>query len=297
MATAQDSFAISDGVVEAVITPAMGAGLRRFDYIARGMREPLFRPEPEGGARRPFDLASIVLVPWSNRVSGGGFSFGGTRYPLEPNLTGEVFPVHGNGFSSAWQITEQSRRMAVLTLESTGPGPFRYAAELAYGVGGGRLTMSLDVENRGDATLPFGVGFHPWLVRSPETQLLAPAQAVWLEDERHLPLGDRPTTIPSDWDFATFGPLPAGFINNAFTGWNGKASTVWPERGLRLDIEAAPPLSDFIVYSPGAAADFFCFEPVSHPVDAFNLPGQPGLTVLEPGQTVAATATFRVTVP
>jgi aldose 1-epimerase len=287
-----DSFVISDGLVAAIVAPAMGAGLRRFDYLGRGKREPLFRPEPEGGAPHPFDLVNIVLVPWSNRISGGGFSFRGKRFTLEPNLAGEAFPLHGNGFSSEWQIAERTKSVAVLTLESAGPGPFRYAAELAYGVGGGRLVMSLEIENRGYAALPFGLGFHPWLVRSPEMLLLAPAQAVWLEDERHMPKGELPVAIPPDWNFDAQRRLPAGLINNAFTGWSGKASAVWPDRGLRLDMEAGQGLPNYIVYSPGAAADFFCFEPVSHPVDAFNLPGAPGLTVLDPEQSIAVTATF-----
>ena len=49
---------------------------------------------------------------------------------------------------------------------------------------------------------------------------------------------------------------------------------------------AGPALHTLILFSPDGAADFFCAEPVSHPVDAHNLPGQPGLAVLEPGQTM-----------
>ena len=40
-----------------------------------------------------------------------------------------------------------------------------------------------------------------------------------------------------------------------------------------------------IVYSPAADAGFFCFEPVSHPVDAHH--GE-GLTALEPGESMTA---------
>jgi aldose 1-epimerase len=50
----------------------------------------------------------------------------------------------------------------------------------------------------------------------------------------------------------------------------------------------APGLSTLIVYSPSAEAPFLCLEPVSHPVDAHNLPGQPGLVRLEPGEGLSA---------
>ena len=57
-----------------------------------------------------------------------------------------------------------------------------------------------------------------------------------------------------------------------------------------------PPLSTYIVYSPSDKADFFCFEPVTHPVDAHNLPGGPeanGLSILAPQEAVSATCRFR----
>jgi aldose 1-epimerase len=286
---------LTDGIVSATVRPSWGAGIGRFDQVAGGRREPLFRPEPAGGPRHPFELASQVLVPWSNRISGGGFSFRGRRYDLAPNLEGEPFPIHGNGFAIAWQLLELSRNAATLALPSDGPGPFRYHAVLSYGVAGGILTMSLAVENTGDESLPFGLGFHPWIVRTAGTRLRARANAVWLEDERHLPRGSSPTRIPGEWDFSRPSGLPEGWINNVFTGWDGLAEVSWEDRGLGLRIGACPKLSNFILYSPSNEAPFFCFEPVSHPVDAFNLPGDPashGLIALEPGETTEVTATF-----
>jgi aldose 1-epimerase len=58
---------------------------------------------------------------------------------------------------------------------------------------------------------------------------------------------------------------------------------------MRADIEASEVLDQYVVFSPAADADFFCFEPVSHPVDAFNLPARPdayGLKVLSSGETL-----------
>ena len=58
---------------------------------------------------------------------------------------------------------------------------------------------------------------------------------------------------------------------------------------------ASAVLSTYLVYSPSRSADFFCFEPVSHPVDAFNLPGEPtshGLVILEVGERTHAWATW-----
>lgn len=286
---------LGDGVIEIVVRPTLGAGLGRFDYVARGTREPLFRPEPDNGTVEPFALACNVLVPWSNRISGGGFTFDGKRYALAANLPGEPYPIHGNGFSQAWRVVDRTPETATLQLESAGPGPYRYLGTLRYEVAGGALTMTLTAENQSALALPFGVGFHPWLVRTPDMTLQASAKGVWREDERHLPVGNRAVGIPQHWDFRQPGGLPDDFINNAFTGWGGSATIVWPSRGLRLAITAASPLNSYILYSPSAAADFVCFEPVSHPVDAFNLPGGPaanGLVILQSGERIEVEASF-----
>lgn len=294
---AKGALTLQDDQVSAVVRPSLGAGIARFDYIGRGERVPVFRPEPAGGARHGFELASQVLVPWSNRISSGGFTFRGKRYDLSPNIEGEPFPIHGNGFSQPWEVVTVGAASVALQLASSGPSPFRYLATLTYGLSNGALDMRLEVRNEGEETLPFGFGFHPWFVRTPATQLRAPATGVWLETEQHLPRGTAPVALPPEWNFGVASPLPDGFVNNAFTGWDRRALIRWPDRGLRLEIEASPPLSTYILYSPSAKSGFFCFEPASHPVDAFNLPGDPqshGLTVLAPGETAVASAIFRV---
>ena len=156
--------------------------------------------------------------------------------------------------------------------------------------------MRLWLRNLGPDPLPFGLGFHPWLVRTPKTLLQARAKRVVLEGADHLPAGEVAVASRPEWNFATPRALPAAWINNAFLDWDGRASLVWPERALALDIAADPPLSTYIVYSPAAACGFFCFEPLSHPVDAHNLAGGPeanGLVVLAPGESLSAACLFR----
>jgi aldose 1-epimerase len=292
---------ICDGISEAVILPSIGAALSSYGLIESGRQEPLFRSTPPlfrsspASAPSPFDLACNLLVPWSNRISRGGFTFRGRFYPLEPNLPGEPSPIHGNGFSSPWQVIEHGPASAKLQLSSEGPGPFRYEAVVIYALSGGALTVDLAVTNLMTEPLPYGLGLHPWLPRTPATTLRAPAHEVWLEGERHLPTNRVSVVSRPEWDFAKHHALPPDWINNGFTGWSGSATIVWPERGLALDIDASPPISTYLLYSPGATADFFCFEPVSHSVDAHNLPGGPenaGLVVLAPGDTLSIRARF-----
>jgi aldose 1-epimerase len=288
---------LSAGSLSAEIIPSLGGGVARFDVLRSGQRIELFRASPAGGTDDPFALGLNVLVPWSNRISGGGFEFDDAFHALSPNVAGERCPLHGDGWLSGWRVLSSDDRFIQLERETVGFGPFCYGAVLNYALDADGMTIRLSTTNRAPIALPFGLGFHPWLTRTPATRLMAAAESVWLEDSRHLPTHRVPVASRPEWDFSSFHPLPVDWINNCFVGWDGRATIQWEDRALALDVEARPPLVDFILYSPSAEAPFFCFEPVSHAIDAHNLPPGPqahGLVVLSPGKTLCAECRFRV---
>ena len=156
--------------------------------------------------------------------------------------------------------------------------------------------MHLEVTNRAATTLPFGLGLHPWLPRTPDTRLTGAGED-GLAGGRASP--SRPARFPTrerpEWNFDLPHLLPDGWINNGFDGWSGAALIEWPSRGLSLGIEASDMLRTYILYSPGRDASFFCFEPVSHVVDAHNLPGGPeanGLAILAPDEKAEISCRF-----
>ena len=273
------------------IVPELGAGLAWFDICEEHERQPLFRSWPQQGTRDPVELACFLLIPWSGRISEGGFSFAGEFHALSENWAGEPYPIHGNAWQRAWRVDAVEKQAVTLGLESDGPGPFEYEASVRYAIDAEALSVTLSVRHRGPTALPYGVGIHPWFPRTTQTQLRAPATSVWLEVHLHLPTECRPVDAFPLWDFRTARALPDAWINNGFNAWSGEAEIVWPDRGVGLRIHAEPPLISYIIYSPDGNADFFCFEPVNHAVDAHNLPGGPaehGLTILRPGQRLTA---------
>jgi aldose 1-epimerase len=281
------------GDLRLVVLPELGGCVARFDFVRSDGVAPLFRPWDEAST-----LACFVLCPFSNRISGGGFEAGNRFWPLAPNLADEPYPIHGDAWQKCWSVAETSETALDLVLESGSMPPFAYRAQLRYELDDRALGARLTVQHLGQVTVPYGLGFHPWLPRTPATTLQAAAGAVWLERPDHLPdrfvpIGERP-----EWDFRAPRPLPNSWINNGFIGWNGRAQIAWPERGCGLDIEASEALGTYVLYSPGAAADFFCFEPVSHAVDAFHLPGGPqahGLRLMQPGASFGVQCRFVVT--
>jgi aldose 1-epimerase len=293
----RETIELNAGSLTAEIVTSLGAGVARFDFMRDGRRIEVFRPWPRSGTQDPNALGLYVLVPWSNRISGGGFSFRNQFHPLSPNFAGDPFPIHGDGWLSAWSVISADARSISLEHVADGPGPYRYAANLEYAVDANGMKIRLAATNRAPIALPFGLGFHPWLPRTTATFLMAPAKSVWLENARHLPTERVAISRRPDWDFGSLRPLPPGWINNGFVGWNGRATILWEDRSLALDVDAQPPLSVYILYSPSAEAEFFCLEPVSHVVDAHNLPPGPeahGLVVLQPEESLATECTFRV---
>jgi aldose 1-epimerase len=238
-------------------------------------------------------IANFLLAPWQNRISSGGFTHGGRFVALAPNVPGEAFPIHGNAWQQPWGVTQQTGDAATLALRSEGPGIYRYRAVVDYALGAdGDLTMALEITNDGPE-LPFGLGFHPYFPRDASTTLAAMAGTITLQDEAYLPTRTVPTSERPNLRFSEPRTLPADLINNEFQLWNGVADIRWPDRHLGCRL-AAPGLTRYVVYSPGALAPFFCFEPVTHSIDAFNrLTDTGGLVILQHRGTIGIVMTLK----
>jgi aldose 1-epimerase len=319
------------------LAPATGGGIARFDWMCGTRRVPLFRAAADGPVSDPDALACYPLLPFSNRIGKGRFEFEDRTVRLTPNRKGERLPIHGSGWQRAWHVEQASARRVVLSLEETGdaadeapagrsaglqpvgtsadkrgdrsgdksagksPGepavkptvkPYSYRALQHIELVDTTLTIRLEIENRGRETLPFGMGLHPFITRERDTLLLAPASRVWLSGRDWLPTRCVPT--PVAFRFGVAYPLPHEVVNHAFTDWGGRARILWPEKGLALDIEADT--RDYVLYTP-AGEDWFCFEPVDHPINAVNLEGgalRHGMTALAPGERLARSFRFTV---
>lgn len=271
------------------IAPGLGGGIAEAFAVHRDQNLSLLRPWP-GAEAGVLGLGCNVLVPFSNRISGSGFAFDGQFHKVEPNLPGEPYPIHGDGFQAVWQVAAQTPSTAELTHNGQ-IGPFVYAARLRYVLVDGGLVAEVRVTNLGPR-LPFGGGFHPWFPRHPDTRLKFSAVGVWTETADHLP--DRQLALSGrpDWDFSQPHLLPNDWINAAFTGWHGEARIEQPALGIAVSLNASANLDCAVVYSPHRDAGFFCFEPVSHAVDAHNRPGQPGLSDLDTGETLELSMTL-----
>jgi aldose 1-epimerase len=240
-------------------------------------------------------LACFPLVPFSNRIRDGRFTFGGHAVQLPLNQWPQPHAEHGHGWQAAWSVIERADdRLALEYDHPIDAWPFPYRARQDFVLTADELRVTLSVENRGRATMPAGLGFHPYFPRTARCRLSARVDAMWATDAEVMPtaLTDADPRLRGDDGL----PIAEAVLDNAFTGWQRHATIFWPEFGARLSIDAGPPLGFLVVYSP-AGEDFLCAEPVSHCTDAFNLAAQgrddTGMLTLDPGASLSATVRFR----
>jgi len=285
------------GRAELGVAPDVGGSIAHYRRTDRLRTYDWLRPATaadlaSGAADR---MACYPLVPFSNRIRDGCFSFGKRAIRLPLNRLPERHARHGHGWQAAWQIRERADDRLTLEYDhAAGAWPFPYRARQDFVLAEEELRVTLSLENRGRETMPAGLGLHPYFLRTPRCRLRAQVDGMWATDSELMPT----ELVRADPRLGGPDGLPVAdaVLDNAFTGWRCEATITWPECDARLSLVADPAFAFLVVYSP-ARAGFFCAEPVSHCTDAFNLAGQgrtdTGMRTLEPGATMAATVRFR----
>lgn len=278
-----DTLHLQDRFTHLTLAPQTGGSIA--NWTVKDSGQPLLRPNDEQAlqAGTPRRLGCYPLAPWSNRISDGGFDNPQGWLALEANADNSSMPIHGSAWQQPWQVVEHSEDSALLRLESQ--APFAYVAQQRIRLHEGRLDIHLQVTHMADAPMWHGLGLHPYFPRMANTRLQARAEHVWQCGSDSLPT--HLSELPADWNFAEERNLPLQHTDNAFTDWNGQARILQPDAGYSLDISAEGS-SLYLLFCP-EQMPFFCFEPVSHPVNAHHMPGKPGLVLLHEGQSHSLT--------
>ena len=114
--------------------------------------------------------------------------------------------------------------------------------------------------------------------------------------ETQAPFRGSASSFPRRSVFATVPPVSdRPGTDHCFDGWPGRATIRYESPARSLLLEGCEATRFLIVYIP-AGADYFCLEPVTHAVNAMNLPAaaESGLWTLEPRATREISMTIRI---
>jgi aldose 1-epimerase len=277
------------------LAPEAGGMVTRYWLQRRSRVWEWLRPASDAALsqRDGYQSAAFVLVPFSNRIRDGRFSFEGRDVALSLNRPPEPHAIHGQGWQAAWTPREVSPTSALLELRHAPDAwPWAYRATQRFALSPTGLTVELALHNESDAPMPAGLGWHPYFLRTPRTMLTAPVERIWLTDAAMLPTELAPSPVTARLSAGeTIDSVP---LDNGFTGWSRRAVIDWPEWGARLVMTAERGLDFLTVFIP-PSLPFFCVEPVSHVTDAVNLTGpaaEVGRRTLAPGATLQASITL-----
>lgn len=297
-----DAVALVAGNARVEVHAAVGGALASFAFGGIDV----LRPTPVG-TRDVRAHACYPLVPYSNRIAEARLNFDGRAYGLARNFGDHPNAIHGVGWQWPWTIEAHDATSALLTLDHepaggsalSWPWPIRAVQSLSLHAdptgAGATLSLKLTIANPGAAAFPFGLGWHPFFVRSAATRLGFRAGGVWETDATRLPTFH--TVEPPQRSFDPAREPGEATIDSVFTGWDGEATLVDAERRIAVTLRADSAMGFLVVYAP-ENREFLALEPVTHMTDAFNRAargeGGTGARALRPGGAFSCTMQISV---
>ncbi len=240
-----------------------------------------------------------VLAPWPNRLGDGRYRFGGIEAQAALDEPERNNAIHGLVRWMPWELEVKAQNLlAVLCDVFPTPGyPFHLELRVEYRLGRDGLTVTSLATNVGTDTLPFGLGFHPYLQPAgapiDTAHLRLPGHERLVLDERALPTGEVRSVEGTEYDFTQARPIGATRLDTAYTGLErGPDRLAWAELSepggdgaTRLWMDEG--FGYLMCYTgdtlgPEERRRAVAVEPMTCPPDAFR--SERGLIILEPGQ-------------
>jgi aldose 1-epimerase len=226
------------------------------------------------------------MVPWAGRLGNGRIPTNDGEVRLKPNLPPSA--IHGLGFDKSWEIVERSETAVTMMCELRGLGwPFGGRALHTVRMGVKSIELELEVGGYTKAG-PAGLGWHPWLVRTPraDLDLRVDASEVLVLDADLVPTGEVRLVTPSE-DLRSGPPLGDRRLDHVYVRASGPAIVRWPDLELHLEYDSS--LQTVVVHTP---AEGVCVEPETMwpnapLLAAAGVPGT-GLRTLDPGDNLSA---------
>lgn len=244
------------------------------------------------GTNPPLKASNFHMLPYSNRIKNGEFTFERHHHRLE---NGSNHAIHGALRNRPWRVVSSSASHAVAEYDTVADGkvnwPWPIRASASYTLEDGTLKSSLELTNLGDTNMPAGAGWHPYFCRKingSEPRLTLPLIGVYPDtDGDCLPVG-APVAVDEALDFTQSRALDAATrIDHCFNVNDEPVTIDWQDAGVALRMQSSQNCTHLVLFNPDKP--YFAVEPVTNANDAFNLSQQgidSGTAVLAPQQSL-----------
>lgn len=279
-----------------VVNADQGVNVLAFSVHHRGSWLPIMPDVRTSGV--DLKASSFVLIPYSNRIENGRFTFAGKTYQL---ANAEKHASHGDTRTLPWVVDEVSNTTVRCSFDSRAHTNFNWpwplTAQLAYALSDNALSSQIRIWNQGDSPMPVGTGWHPyysrWLTRQGEpVEVCFKVASVYPDaNDNRIPSGPAEPLAPNQ-DFITpRGLEPGNFIDRCFYGYDGTGFIAWGESGVKVTYHCSDTCSHLVFFNP--PKPYFAMEPVTNANNGVNLyaQGDPtsGIHVIAPGESLTAT--------
>jgi aldose 1-epimerase len=267
---------ISDGSIEVVVLPQVGARLHRLRAFGHDLlRTPA---DPATHTEDPFFWGCYVMAPWCNRIEASPVRVDSQRVALGSNFP-DGSAIHGQVYARPWDVQADG----TLRIRSGGDGwPWAYEVSQRIEVADGVVRIELALTNLAEDPMPAGLGIHPWFRRP----LLLAIRGDTVR---------RSNTESEPWPEPVSGPFDLRAVGAMADDLDGTWSDLteppvelrWPEQDIRAVMRTASPNSYVVAASP-RSIDAIAVEPETHAPQGLRrlLGDEPGgLTRLDPGRT------------
>ena len=280
------SIMLRAGKLHLDVRPGLGGSIAGLHWTDAAGERPVLRQSPDT-LDEVLQAACFPLVPFVNRVRGGGLTFRGREVRLPLNMAGEASPIHGQGWQNPWTVEASDERSALLSYwHEAGVWPWTYEAEERFALDDTGLSVRLTCRNASSDPMPCGLGQHPYFPCGPETRIDTEVAVAWTIDAQTLPVDK----VPATGRYGLSDRLVCGQdLDNGWGGWGGEADLSDPDWPYAVTV-SSPEAKFFQLYSPPSGG--ICVaEPVTHANAALNAPEaewpELGMRVLEPGEAMS----------
>ena len=175
--------------IKAKVFPALGASLQEFTIDGLTIIEGIAIDE-SGLKQYAEGYCSSILFPFPNRLKNGSFTFNKENILLELNEPENQNAIHGLVYDKAFEIITLDSHSCILQyINDNSLYSYPYKLLIVYKFSNDSLKMTFEVQNTGNQTLPFGIGWHPYFnVNSLDYSTIKfDADSKVLVDDRMLP--------------------------------------------------------------------------------------------------------------